>query len=362
MAKVFLYPTGAGDETNITSVYGSATHWGAVDEPVANDNIDYVYCTGTSYLRDLYTFQPMPVADCVIKSVTFHFRIWQTAGAVSQAKAKPSYKSGGAVYDGTEVFTGNVPGTWTSHSQKYTINDATGVAFTLAEVNSLQAGPSLNANVAATYYVADTSFCLEVDYYIVGTADAITRDTSVARYYNRKARMLRMSVGLGGLATIPMLASEGFKPTPTVGETGSTPSLDMIQKAFDSFNDFFTFPGKLPGIVTPQSPYTIPLPNVKPGELGWGEDETPHVPQLPQLEGQPLPPIITGATGTSWPGLPEDMPMGFNPPPSLPSLPSLPDFNTSDGESIGNKNPSRGKVNPLTGEIIGNSGTGMWDF
>lgn len=350
MASILLYPNGAGSETSLTGQYPNSTdHFDKVDEVTADDASTYVSCISTTYLRDLYAFPASGIpAGAVIASVIVYFRIHQNSLAVSNGKAKPSIKSGATVYDGTEVFTGDVLGAWTDHSQTFLLNPITSAAWTIAEIDAAEFGVSLNSGYASTYDTHCTQLYIKVNYYIVGTADAITRVTSVARYYNREARMLRMSVGLGGLATIPMLASEGFKPTPTVGETGTTPSLDMIQKAFDSFNDFFTFPGKLPGIVTPQSPYTIPLPNVKPGELGWGEDETPHVPQLPQLEGQPLPPIITGATGTSWPGLPEDMPMGFNPPPSLPSLP---DFN-----------PSRGKVNPLTGEIIGNSGTGMWDF
>ena len=357
MASILLYPNGAGSETNLTGQYPNSTyHYDKVDEVTADDFSTYVTCVSSTYLRDLYAFPASGIpAGAAITSVIVYFRIRQEPYAFSQGKAKPSIKSGVTVYDGTEVLTGDVQGAWTNHSQTFTLNPVTSAAWTIAEIDAAEFGISLNS---LGYSMLCTQLYIKVNYYIVGTADAITRDTSVARYYNRKARMLRMSVGLGGLATIPMLASEGFKPTPTVGETGSTPSLDMIQKTFDVFNDFFTFPGKMPGIVTPQAPYTPYNPD---GEKGIS------VPAAIYHNPADAEQVYTPPVGLP----PSDAEVGLSVPdsiyhnpadaehvaaPKLPSLPPLPGFNPSDGESTGNNTGNSGA--PLNG----GRGGYLWDF
>ena len=347
MATINLYPNGVGAETSITSVSGSGAHWSAVDEAVANDNTDYVYCGGTSYLRDLYTFEDLPDPPGTVDAVTIYFRIWQTPGAMSQAKAKPSQKSGATVTDGTEVFTGPTPGTWVSFSQTYTANPATGQAYSWAEVNALQVGVSLNANAASTYLIVCTQVYIKVKYHSVVVTQALTRVTALLHYYSRTKGLYRLSVNMGGLAPLMMPYIESKNPIvtpaavvppvvppavpPVAPPAGSNP-VDSAQ--------VYTPPSYVPPAATPAAtPYYSPPPSAPGSGQPLNGGQGGFMPDLPVVAPY-VPAIDSGiAFNGGRGGFMPDLPNIVIPPPPPPA-----DFGSSGGSGSGA--PSTGGFQP----------------
>lgn len=129
---------GAGDHTGL-SIGGSsppANNWQAVDDIPANDDTDYTY-SSTPGDYDLYT-----VADTTDLSSVDIKR------ARVEARAKESVASTGTVAlmvktGGTE-YTGSAQSLLTSYSlafqEEWRLNPATGLAWTIAELDALQAG------------------------------------------------------------------------------------------------------------------------------------------------------------------------------------------------------------------------------
>jgi hypothetical protein len=77
---------------------------------------------------------------------------FRTNAPASHGWAAPFIYIGGTRYDGTAV----APGGYTTYAQTYTVNPATGVAWTTSDINAIDAGMSLNA--ASPSYHADCSW------------------------------------------------------------------------------------------------------------------------------------------------------------------------------------------------------------
>ena len=162
-----LRPDAAGDETSITSQYPtSGEHWDKVDEVVADEAATRVNMTGASYLRDLYNLPALSSGSqsaTTIVSVVIYFRICPGGAVAGVSYATPSQKSGITVTDGTEIDVGDGadPNDYVTHSQTYTTNPATGVAYTWDEINALQIGVKIkNSNG----YIYCTQVYAEVTY------------------------------------------------------------------------------------------------------------------------------------------------------------------------------------------------------
>lgn len=145
-----LRPNGAGDEENIT--YATKPHWSRLND---QDDTTYIYEFGTTYKRDLYQCQDSGGATGDISSLTFYIRM-RGSGSPVTAYAKPAIKIGATAYNGNEfsVFNSAV---WVNKSQVYNTSPATGVAWTWAEIDSMQIGLSLNCSIAG-----DVSVCSEI--------------------------------------------------------------------------------------------------------------------------------------------------------------------------------------------------------
>jgi hypothetical protein len=153
MSTLILRPNAAGDETLITSQYPNSTaHWDKVDEVTADDAATYVqsgYYIG-SYQRDLYNLPNHDSESGVINSITITFRVRLN----TDGKCKPSLKTGGTAYDGTEITTVAL---WTTYTQAWTTNPKTGIAWTWADIDGLQIGISLFAPASA-----NVTFCTQL--------------------------------------------------------------------------------------------------------------------------------------------------------------------------------------------------------
>jgi hypothetical protein len=166
-----LRPTAAGDETNIASVSGETSHWEAVDEEVADDLSTYVYTSATDYERDLYNIADHSEGGGTISSITVYARCyWSGYAEPNQASIAIAIKSGtgnGApdTVDEGDEETLATRQAWENFSSEWTVNPATGSAWTWDEIDNLQIGIALRESYSGG--PADTcctQVYVEVDY------------------------------------------------------------------------------------------------------------------------------------------------------------------------------------------------------
>ena len=128
-----LLPDSAGDETDIKTLVGAATHWEACS--TSDGDTSYVEEPG-AWARDLFNLQDT-AATGTIKSVTVYMTVKGTGAGTG---ATTSIKTEGNTYDGTAV---GVTTSYTTWSTTYTTNPSTTAAWTWTQVNALQAGVKL---------------------------------------------------------------------------------------------------------------------------------------------------------------------------------------------------------------------------
>jgi len=139
-----LRPNGAGDETNLPlSFPPGAQHWQNVDE-VGPDE-DRSYNAGWPYFlaRDLYTLTNLAHTG-TIEKITVYIRV-KTPTTGYHFEACPSIRTHGTTYDGDWVMYEN--NDYAYISWVLPVNPFTGLAWTIDEVNSLQAGAQLLSEV-----------------------------------------------------------------------------------------------------------------------------------------------------------------------------------------------------------------------
>jgi len=139
-----LRPNATGDETSIPYQYpDSGEHWDKVGEEVLDDNTYVGTSSYANYLRDLYKLPVHSDGLGTINSITIYFRIRGTVDSYPGWGA-PVQKSGTTVTDGTLKTQGT---SWATKSQTYTVNPATGVAYTWGEIDTLQIGVGLKVGL-----------------------------------------------------------------------------------------------------------------------------------------------------------------------------------------------------------------------
>jgi hypothetical protein len=123
--------TAPGDLTQM-SVFGAAANWDAVNERVLTE-VEYVYDSVMTH-RDLYTMDPNVTAQNIlgVQVVGAHRQDDST-----QLKSKLSLKTGGTIYDGVDHYLAQ---SYHYYRDIWDINPNTGVGWTAAELNAIQAG------------------------------------------------------------------------------------------------------------------------------------------------------------------------------------------------------------------------------
>ena len=164
-----LRPNGSGSETSIDTQYpSSGSHWDKVDEASPDEDSTYVENKNGavySYQRDLYAIQDHLVGSGNINKVTITAR--QKHNSPSGSGLKISLKTHGAVYD--YDYTAYTQSVWHDISHEMTVNPYTGVAWTWAEIDALEAGVSLGGST----YSPDWSRVTQV-YVVVNPTSAET--------------------------------------------------------------------------------------------------------------------------------------------------------------------------------------------
>jgi len=220
MAVETLRPNAAGDECNIMKEAGAAcpNHYQNVDESSADDDTTKVYSNQTSYERDLYNITDHSVGSGTINKITVYARANDTyTGDPVRASLKICIKSGtgsGAPDTVSESNEITVSHTWTTYSNEWSTNPATGSAWTWDEIDKLQIGCALQYGY---WYTQVTQVYVEVDY------TAITEKTSSDSGSGSDARLSGSPLALMSKAD----SGSGVEGTPapeatlTGSETGS---------------------------------------------------------------------------------------------------------------------------------------------
>lgn len=132
MATVILRPN-SQSTCQLTPV-GHANNYENVNE-VTLDTSDYNYCTNTAGSSDIFGFNSTGLTTETINQITFTFKGTSTSGIAGITQYNYMYL-GGSWYSGT----GNIISTlFDTSTETFTVNPATGSAWTVAQLDSLYA-------------------------------------------------------------------------------------------------------------------------------------------------------------------------------------------------------------------------------
>ena len=168
-ATVTIRPDGAGANSGWTNNGCSAgsSEWQCVDEDPASTS-DYLSATGTA--KETVTFSDTGLTTQSVNSVTLFYYAMQHNSA-NNACFEAVVRSGSTDYlAGTQMCASS---SWSYLNHAYSTNPATGSAWTISEVDALQAGmkglnPNGGGRVAQVYAV--------VDYVPLACADDLDND------------------------------------------------------------------------------------------------------------------------------------------------------------------------------------------
>lgn len=157
-----IWPEAAGDSTEFDISPATGENWDKVVDQTADDWNTYVYNTSKFYHTDLYNLNDLSedIPETTrITSITVHFRF---AGSdLTTGYAKAVIKTNGASFEGSEKSQyGTI---FIDESYTWTSNPATSQAWTLADINGLQAGVSLQKERNG-YIAACTQLYVVVNY------------------------------------------------------------------------------------------------------------------------------------------------------------------------------------------------------
>ena len=164
MTTVTLRPLGAGDVTECLP--SAAPNWDCVDE-TPHDG-DETFITADAELlpavsRDVYALPDGQVPDgATIQSVKV-YNVVRSLNSWKRASFSRLLKTNGTVFSGVAATVGT---TYTLVSTEWNTNPVTGLAWTVDEINSLQAGGSIQPNADGVSNGRITQVYVEVVYLI----------------------------------------------------------------------------------------------------------------------------------------------------------------------------------------------------
>lgn len=155
------------------------SEWQCVDENPANTT-DYLY-TSSKNVYESFAFEDTGLTTETINSVTLYF--YGQKYSDTRYRFQPLVRASSTNYLGSLI---SLTSSYASYSQTYTTNPATGSAWTIAQVNGLEAGmksysTNYGGKIAQVYAVVDYSIpdsCFDTDY------NNIYSNGTVSGYYN----------------------------------------------------------------------------------------------------------------------------------------------------------------------------------
>jgi hypothetical protein len=140
---------GAGSYTQISwQTPDSGSHYDKVDDPAnyPDEDSTYLETRSESYQLDTYDLSDLGAGVLRINAVVVFYRLRSAGSGICYGKAAV-YTNSGVAY-GTERSTSN-PTSYVTFAHVWTANPITGVAWTKAEINALQAGAAIHTNYPA---------------------------------------------------------------------------------------------------------------------------------------------------------------------------------------------------------------------
>jgi len=138
-----LFPTANGFTNTLTNV-GCTNSYECVDENPPDDDTTYLHTTAIqTYQYDLFELQNHTGGQFdTINSVTVKYRVRCENAGGSVCKFKSYLRTESTNYEGAEKLSSGV--TYINYTEVYNTNPNTGTAWTIQQVNDLQAGFGLN--------------------------------------------------------------------------------------------------------------------------------------------------------------------------------------------------------------------------
>ncbi len=134
MSTVTLRPNAAGDLTELF-VFGAASNYLAVDEVSPDDDTTYVYNSSDGSVNgaDLYNFNNHTIESGEITDLT----VYIYAKTLGTGQYDIFMKTGGTQYT---KGAGNLTGSYATYSKSWTSNPQSGLLWTWADIDAIQAG------------------------------------------------------------------------------------------------------------------------------------------------------------------------------------------------------------------------------
>jgi hypothetical protein len=202
-----LWPNAAGTHAELQNNDSEPpnVNFAYVDDVISDEFGTWVGADGDwqtpfVYYVDTYNFADHSVGAGTINSVTIYFR----AQANSAGEfGKPSLITHSVLYYGTEVEISSSD--WVNYSTTWTTNPNTGLTWTWAEIDALEAGVALKTNVAG-----DRMYCTQV---YVGIDYTLGYEMGSTNY-----RIWESSVNSGGMDN---QTSTSYRLRESIGEVGT---------------------------------------------------------------------------------------------------------------------------------------------
>ena len=165
--------TAALDSSNVTAdaadigIFCVGTHWDKVDDQPSDEAATYVSTKGSSnWAKDLYQLSPFTggKGTGAISSVTVFIRY--AAGGNYSVSAKAVLEANGQVFESDIQTTSDT--NFVTYSWQNDVNPATGEAWTIDDISSLQAGVDLKGNKSNKPAICTQAY-IQVNYETTGT-------------------------------------------------------------------------------------------------------------------------------------------------------------------------------------------------
>jgi len=203
-----ITPTADGSEVSLPYILPSTptTHYDKVlNKDTTYDSGAGTWGTFTGYFvghnhwpsgitrRDLYTMSDLTLLSSATKVV---LRFWYWGGRTSYpyGHIRSSCKTHDVVYDSNLSVLLSAGLAW--YYCDWAVNPNTGLAWTLAEINALEAGMMIGGTASFGTAICDYFF-IEVICTNIYPTNAITRVTSLVHRYNRATSEYNLEVNLG---------------------------------------------------------------------------------------------------------------------------------------------------------------------
>ena len=202
-----LRPVGTGASTSLSRNSGSS-NWGRVDEASPDGDTSYVYTTSTTNTLDSYSTSNHVLGSGTISSVIVHVQAKMQSSSTGYART--IVRTHNTNYQSSDI---SLTSSYGDYSTTYATNPNTGIAWTWAEIDSLECGVSLRV-ASSSYYARCTQVWVEVNYVPAANYELDLEEQFTGVDYNQVNKFLCVYAG--------DLGSESLRVDVWTGSTWAT--------------------------------------------------------------------------------------------------------------------------------------------